>query len=475
MLRWPITTNTAMDVASGLPPRPAAPYRASVEAPRTRYTRSGDAYIAYQTVGDGPIDVLLLPHFFQHLELLWDDRHRASFVHGLAEHARVILFDKRGTGMSDRTGGVPPFDEQLDDIGAVLDAAGVDQAVLFAGGDATPMTVLFAATYPQRTAGLILWNPAPTYLRKPDMPWLMTRDQFDEAAEHVSREIVDPAPIALRESSPSIGSDDDLRAHWRVSRIGTSPGDQMAFGRVLVEADVRHVLPTVRVPTLILTNAGAEEQHATARYVAEKIPTARLVILPGHNRSIFVGNEPAIMPEVRGFIDEVRTREPDEPDRVLATVLFTDIVGSTAMSARLGDSAWRDLLRSHHQRVRKELARFRGRELDTAGDGFFAMFDGPARAIRCACAIRDSVRELGIEIRAGLHAGECEVLDDKVAGIAVAIGARVAGSARSGEVLVSSTVKDLVAGSGLGFSERGTAELHGVPGAWTLYAVDAGT
>ncbi|MEO5985747.1 MAG: adenylate/guanylate cyclase domain-containing protein [Candidatus Limnocylindria bacterium] len=443
-----------------------------MEAPRTRYARSGDAYIAYQVVGDGPVDILLIPHFYQHLELWWEDRHRAGLVRELAEHARVILFDKRGTGMSERTGGVPPFDVQMDDMRAVLDAVGSERAVLWAGGDGTPMTLLFAATFPKRVIGLVLWNPYPTILRKPDMPWLMTRSEFDEAADQVARDLEDPMPPGLRQGLPSVGTDEELRTYWRVSRLGTSRGDSIAFAKVLVEADVRHVLPTIRVPTLVLSNEANADQHATFRYVAEKIPTARLAILPGRDGPMFVGDTRRTVAEVQAFVDEVRTSEPEEPDRILATVLFTDIVGSTATSVRLGDAAWRELLRAHHARVRRELARFRGRELDTAGDGFFAMFDGPARAIRCACAIRDSVRELGIEIRAGLHAGECELLDEKVTGIAVAIGARVAATAEPGTVIVSSTVKDLVAGSGLRFADRGTVELNGVPGAWQLFVVE---
>lgn len=444
-----------------------------MEAPSTAYARSGDAHIAYQVVGDGPVDILLIPHFYQHLELWWEDRHRAGLVRALAERARVVVFDKRGTGMSERTGGVPPFDVQMDDMRAVLDAVGSERAVLCAGGDGSPMTLLFAATFPKRTLGLVLWNPYPTILRKPDMPWLMTQGEFDEAADQVARDLEDPMPLGLRRRNPSVGTDEELRTYWRVSRLGTSRGDSIAFAKVLVQADVRHVLPTIRVPTLVLSNEGLAAQHPTTRYVAEKIPTARLAILPGLDQSMFVGNAEQIVPEVQAFVEEIRSAEPEEPDRILATVLFTDIVGSTATSARIGDSAWRELLRSHHQRVRKELARFRGRELDTAGDGFFATFDGPARAVRCACAIRDSVRELGVEIRAGLHAGECELLDDKITGIAVAIGARVAAAAEPGTVLVSSTVKDLVAGSGLGFVDRGTVELNGVPGSWQLFAVDS--
>jgi class 3 adenylate cyclase len=441
------------------------------DAPQTRYVRSGDANIAYQVIGDGPVDILVLPHFFHHLELWWDDAHRVSFVRGLMEFARVILFDKRGTGMSDRTCGVPSFDVQMDDIAAVLDAARSERTVLWAGGDASMMMTLFAASFPQRALGLVLWDPYPTILRKPDAPWLYTPEEFAEAAAATGRVLEEIEPAAIAEANPTLAAG-GLREYWRVSRLGTSRGDHEAFGRALVEADVRHVLPTIRVPTLVLTNEALAERHQNTRYVAEKIPTARLEILPGRDRMMLVGDAAAASTAaVRAFVDELRDLPPEEPDRVLATVLFTDIVGSTARSAALGDAAWRELLREHHSRVRRELARFRGREVDTAGDGFFATFDGPARAIRCACAVRDSLRELGLDVRAGLHAGECELLDDKVTGIAVHVGARVAAQAHPGDVLVSSTVRDLVAGSGIEFEERGTAELRGVPGEWRLYAV----
>lgn len=446
-----------------------------MEPPQTHYARSGDAYIAYQVFGSGPVDVLLVPHFFHHLELWWEEPHRVAFSERVAELARVILFDKRGTGLSDRTGGVPPFDVQMDDVRAVLDAARSDRTLVWAAGDASPMVLLFAATFPKRTLGLVLWDPFPAYIRNADLPWLMTPGEFQEAVAENARALEDPSGAALRTVMPSLRSDAEARAYWRVSRLATSPGDHLAFTRVLAETDVSHVLPSIRVPTLVLSNEAFVDHHPTTRYVAERIPTARLAIVPGRDRSMLVGESVGpILDEVEAFAAEVRDTAPDEPDRVLATVLFTDVVGSTERSAELGDAAWRDLLRAHHTRVRRELARFRGRELDTAGDGFFATFDGPARAIRCACAIRDSVREIGLEIRAGLHTGECELLDEKVTGIAVALGARVAGRAEPGEVLVTSTVKDLVAGSGLRFQDRGAAALKGIPGEWRLFAVASG-
>jgi class 3 adenylate cyclase len=373
--------------------------------------------------------------------------------------------------MSDRTCGVPPFDVQMDDVGAVLDAARSERALLWAGGDSSMMTILFAASFPRRALGLVLWDPFPAILRKPDLPWLFTLEEFVEAAAETGRALEEIEPPSMAVANPTLAAG-GLREFWRVCRLGTGRGDHEAFGRVLVDADVRHVLPTIRVPTLVLTNDAHVEGHETSRYVADKIPTARLEILPGRDRTMLVGDAASeSIAAVQRFVEELRDLPPEEPDRVLATVLFTDIVGSTARSAEVGNAAWRELLREHHARVRRELARFRGQEIDTAGDGFFATFDGPARAIRCACAVRDSLREIGIDIRAGLHAGECELLDEKVTGIAVHVGARVAAEADAGDVLVSSTVKDLVAGSGIEFSERGTAQLKGVPGEWRLYAV----
>jgi class 3 adenylate cyclase/alpha-beta hydrolase superfamily lysophospholipase len=441
-----------------------------MDVPHTRYAVSGRAHIAYQAFGEGP-DVVLLPHFFHHLELWWEDRFRASFARHLAEFARVILMDKRGTGLSDRTGGVPSFDVQMDDLRAVLDAAHSERAVVVAAGDASPMVLLFAATFPERVNGLVLWNPYPTYIQNQEMPWLMTRPQFEDGSAETTQALQDADGAFLAEVAREFENAADRRAYWRVSRLGTSPGDSKAFASVLAETDVRHILPAIRIPTLVLGDETHPQHDRTARHVAEKIPMARFQNLPKNNRMMFIGDTDSVIATVRDFVEDVATLSRDEPDRVVATVLFTDIVGSTALSAELGNASWRDLLRSHHERVRRELARFRGREIDTAGDGFFATFDGPARAIRCARSVRASILDLGLDIRAGLHAGECEILDGKVTGIAVAIGARVAARAAPGEILVSSTVKDLVAGSGIAFDERGTAELKGVPGQWHLFAV----
>ncbi len=443
-----------------------------MELPETRYAQSGDAYIAYQVVGEGPIDLLWAPGGFQNVELWWESRHRAAATRRLAEVARVVRFDKRGTGLSDRAGGLPPFDVQMDDVGAVMDAVGLDRAFLWGIHDTAPLTILFAATFPERLHGLVLWGPQVAYTRKPDLPSLPTPEEYERWVEDEIKRVAEPPRWHehLRRLAPSL-TQEEREEFGRVLRLSTSPGDAAAFWRVAGQTDVRHVLSSVRVPTLVVNREGFTPHLEGARYVAERIPTARLVLLPGRDAMAAVGDIEPFVAELQRFANEVLSAPPEEPDRVLATVLFTDIVGSTAKSAELGDSRWRELLADHHSRVRRELARFRGREVDTAGDGFFATFDGPARAIRCACAVRESVRELGIEIRAGLHAGECELLDGKATGIAVSLGARVAALAGANEVLVSSTVKDLVAGSGISFDDRGTAELKGIPGEWRLYAV----
>ena len=456
-----------------------------MEMPETRYARSGDVNIAYQVFGEGGAPLVWVPSFTQHLELSWEEPNRRSWYEGLGRFARVIVLDKRGTGLSDRVAGTPPLEVRMDDIRAVLDATRVERAVILAGGDAGPLAVLFAATHAERTLGLILCNAHAGMIRKPDMPWLPSPEDYaawaDEAARRWTE--VDFWDEELRGSS--LETAEDRFAFARPIRLSVSPGSVGDYIRMNADIDIRSVLPSVGVPTLVLLRADEDAAPDTSRwqmqrsirarqsrYLAEKIPAARLVQLPGRDAIPVLGDQAPLLAEIEAFVEDARHGVPEEPERILATVLFTDIVGSTAKAAELGDSGWRELLAAHHERIRRELSRFRGRELDTAGDGFFATFDGPARAIRCACAATEAVRELGIEIRAGLHTGECELVDEKVGGLAVHIGARVAAEAEPGEVLVSSTVRDLVAGSGLSVTERGTAELKGVPGEWRLYAVD---
>ena len=446
----------------------------SVQA-ETRYAKSGDVSIAYQVTGRGPPDLVYAPAI-SHLELAWENATTAAFLDRLGSMCRLMRFDLRGTGMSDRVAGAPTLETRMDDIRAVMDAAGSDRAVVFGLGDAGPLGVLFAATYPERTAALVLMNSAPRFVRNPELPWLPTRADSQVTAEQFERHWGEPDFMSqlLRSNNPS-ATEADLRGIARLLRMSVSPGSAAAYIRMNDDVDVCHVLPLIRVPTLVLhRKAGGAWDVRSSRYLAQHIAGARLVELPGADFSPALGDQVQLLSELERLLTDVAEGKAivPEPDRVLATVLFTDIVGATARAVELGDRAWRDLLKRHHETVRSQLGRFRGREIDTAGDGFFATFDGPARAIRCACAIRDSLGELGLEVRAGLHAGECELLEEKVGGIAVHIGARVAAQAQPGEVLVSSTVRDLVAGSGIAFEERGPVELKGVPGEWRLYAVE---
>ena len=443
-----------------------------MEAPQTRYATSGDVSIAYQVVGDGPFDVVLAPGLLSHVELGWTVPVAARPRERLAEFARLILFDKRGVGMSDRVTGVPTLEERMDDVRAVMDAAGSSRAAIMGTSAGAPMSLLFAATYPERTAALVLWGGMARMMWAPDYPWGTTEEQYRAFAardEQLFGSEQESVELLRSWGTP------DAEALSQLYRRSTSPGALRATRLMDREIDVRHVLPAIRVPTLIVHDTDDPVVPVEgARYTAQRIPGAKLVEFPGAGHMLQGDVAYAVLDEVERFLTDVWDRgswKEAEPDRVLATVLFTDIVGSSMRVAELGDKAWRELLEQHHSLVRRELADFRGVEVDTAGDGFFASFDGPARAILCACAIVEAIRGLGLEVRAGLHTGECEIVDGKVAGIAVHTGARVAGQARPGEVLVSRTVKDLVAGSGIEFEERGERRLEGVPGEWHLYAV----
>jgi len=443
--------------------------------PETRYAKSGDINIAYQVLGDGPPDLVAV-EVISHIELDWEDPSENRFLTRLAAISRLVRINQRGTGMSDRDAFVPTLETRMDDIRAVLDAVGSERAALFGLGDASPLSVLFAATYPERTSGLILMNSSPRFVRSPNLPWLPSREANQRQAEEAERRWGDPAFAYefLKSANPS-ATDEELRAAARVLRLSVSPGAAAAYIRMNIEVDVCDLLPLIRVPTLIMhrKDEGAWDIRS-GRYLADHIPGSRFVELPGADFSPSRGDQEKLFEELENFLADVAAgKHPEvEPDRVLATVLFSDIVGSSEKAASLGDRAWRELLERHHELVRRELARFRGQEVDTAGDGFLAAFDGPARAIRCGCAIAESMPELGLDVRVGLHTGECELVDGKVAGIAVHTGARVAALALPGEVLVSSTVKDLVAGSGLAFQDRGAHTLKGIPGRWQLYAVE---
>jgi class 3 adenylate cyclase len=447
-----------------------------VTEPETRYAKSGDIHVAYQVSGDGPFDVVLVPGFVTHLEIEAGIPAFAAFLRRLDSFARLIRFDKRGTGMSDRVSGAPTLEARMDDVRAVMDAVGSQRAAFYALSEAAAMCLLFAATYPERTAALIIRSAYPRRMWAPDYPWGLTEQQYERELERDLR-IFGPRKEAA-EAVRVLGrfQGDELQTALDLFRFGSSPGALVALHRMNKEIDVRHLLSAVRVPTLVLRGADDTIVPAeVAQYMASRIPTARFVEIPGAGHLALGGDSAMLIAdEVERFLKEVWEAggwAEAEPERVLATVLFTDIVGSTERAAALGDNGWRELLERHHALIRRELVRFRGAELDVAGDGFFARFDGPARAIRCACAISDSVRELGLQVRAGLHTGECELVDGKVGGIAVHIGARVAKEAQPGEVFVSSTVKDLVAGSGITFEDRGATELKGLPGEWRLYAV----
>jgi len=424
--------------------------------PDIRYARNGDVAIAYQVVGEGERDLVYVSSYVSNLVYAWESPYLREFYERLARTFRVILFDKRGTGLSDRGGaGWAALETRMEDMRTVLEDVGSERAVVFGSSEGGLMAALYAATYRESTEALVLFQMLPRGWQG-DLAHLEKWGTQELADEFLA----DICPTLLRSEADRVWF-----ANWL--RVGASPEIGYALNVTYADSDVTDVLPTIGVPALVLVRGPLAKEHGAAE-PADLIPGARLVELAGSDYwGVFLS--PEIVDEVEAFVATLGAEA--EPDTVLATILFTDLVGSTAKAAELGDRAWRELLVEHHARTRRELARYRGVELDTAGDGFFARFDGPARAIRCACAIRDAVTELGLELRAGLHTGECEVIDEKVTGIAVSIGARVAAEAAAGEVLVSQTVKDLVAGSGLEFDDRGAATLKGVPGDWRLFAV----
>jgi pimeloyl-ACP methyl ester carboxylesterase len=441
--------------------------------PETLYARSGDVNIAYQVAGKGPLDLVYVPGWVSNVELMWEEPAMARFLGRLASFSRLILFDKRGTGLSDRVSNdkLPTLEERMDDVRAVLEAVGSERAALFGHSEGGNMCVLFAATYPERTAALItLGSFAKRRDPDEDYPWAPTADDREETVAAVELNWGHLRLEDVEYYAPSrLGDDQFARNLEQYLRRAASPGAAAALLRMNSYIDVRDVLPTIRVPTLVLHRTGDHDVNvAEGRYLAAKIPEAQFVELPGDDHWISAGNPDEIADEIEEFL--TGTRPVPELDRVLATVLFTDIVGSTERAVELGDRRWRDVLATHDAAVRRELERFRGREVDTAGDGFLAAFDGPARAVRCAMAAGEAVRDLGVEIRAGIHTGECELDGPKIRGIAVHTGARIASLAGAGEVLVSQTVKDLVSGSGLAFEDRGVHELKGVPGEWRVYA-----
>jgi class 3 adenylate cyclase len=443
-----------------------------MELPEVHYARSGDLAIAYQVVGDGPLDVVFARGFAGDLVSTWEQPLLVRQIEGFASFARVVLFDKRGTGLSDRVRDVSTLEARMDDIRAVVDDVGSEQVVLWTGQEGARLTSLFAATYPERTTALGMHDPTARGAPSLDYPWADSEEDYRRRMAEIrtgwgTRPFLEQL---LREWVPNRADDADFR-NWFVwhMRRSLSPGAALGLYRMMRDADVSDVLPAVRVPTLIFSNRGSD---GPSRYFAERISDAKIVELPGVTRAYGWADDEAhevIVEEMRRFVTGLSAARGSE--RVLATVLFVDVVGSTEMAAAIGDRAWREMLDRFHAVMRREVARFRGREIDTAGDGFLASFDGPARAIECATAAIQALRESGLDIRAGVHTGECEVQGTKLAGIAVHIGARIMALAAAGEVLVSQTVKDLVSGSGIAFEPRGTQTLKGVPEEWTIYAV----
>ena len=438
----------------------------ATDAPETKYARSGDVHIAYQVLGSGPIDLVHVPPVVSNLDFQWEDPLEARYLRRLASFSRLIMFDKRGTGLSDRVG-VATLEERMDDVRAVMEAAGSERAAVFGNSEGGALALLFAATYPQRVSALVLYGAYPRLAWAPDYPDGLT--DTESLAEQIREEWGRGGTGVLLSHSGAADDPASVAAMSRWERVSASPAGAVSLLRMILQIDVRHLLSTINVPTLVLYRA-ADMLHAIgSRYLGEHIPGAKTVELPGDCYFPHLGDQDAITGEIEHFLTGVRPLV--ESDRSLATVLFTDIVGSTEHAARLGDRRWTEALDQHDVIVRQELDRHRGHKVNATGDGMLATFDGPARGVRCAQAICRSVRSLGLEVRAGLHTGEVEIRGQDIGGIAVHIGARVAGLAGPGEVLVSRTVTDLVAGSGIEFADRGEHVLKGVPGQWTLFAV----
>ena len=442
-----------------------------MDTPDVAYARNGDVHIAYQVVGDGPHDILLAQGIFSHLDHQWELPAYAAFLQRLASFGRLIMLDPRGCGLSDRALTLPPLEEQMDDLTAVLDAARSERPVLLGISQSGAMAMLYAATYPERAAGLVLYGAYPAALRDPTFPWGRSTAWLEEWTRLLDE--VWGTGATLSQVAPSRVADPSFRRWWaRLERLASSPGSAVAFARIYGRMDVRQVLPTIRVPTLVLQRRDdVFRPAAIGRYLADHIAGSRYVELDGVDHLPYVGDMESIAVEIEAFV--TGTKAARGSNRVLATVLFTDIAGSTERAATLGDRAWADLLNRHHEIMRASIVRFRGREVDTAGDGFFATFDGPARAIRAALAAQAGMAEFGVQIRAGVHTGEVELDQDHVRGLAVHIGARIGALAAADEVLVSGTVRDLSVGSDLLFDDRGVHALKGIPGEWPIFAVAA--
>ncbi len=438
------------------------------DAPAVRYVKSGDVHLAHSAWGDGP-DLFVAPGFISHLEVSWEEPGLARFLERLGTFRRVISFDKRGLGLSDPIDHPPTLEECVDDMRVVLDAVGAEQVDIMGVSEGGAMAMLFAATYPARVRSLILYGTYARMLEAPDYPCGVPAESLDRLLEMSTTGWGDGRGLGAW--APSRRNDALFRQWWaRFQRLAASPGMVQSIFSLYPSIDVRHVLPTIQSPTLVVHRVGDRMINIEmGRYIADRIPNATMVELEGADHIFWVGDADALLDEVEAFLTGTRTVV--EPDRVLATVLFTDVVDSTRLAVEAGDARWRELLEAHHDQVRRQLDRFSGREVKTTGDGFLATFDGPARAIRCARAIRDGVRSLGLSVRAGLHTGEVEMTGEDIAGVAVHMAARICAAAEADEVLVSRTVVDLVAGSNISFVDRGEQTLKGIPQPWRLFSV----
>jgi class 3 adenylate cyclase len=444
-----------------------------ISLPETKYALSGDVHIAYQVTGDGPVDLIMAPGTMSHLDLDWEVPGRVNFIHGLAKFCRVIRFDKRGTGLSDRPLRMATLEERADDIRAVMDSVAIDSAHLFGASEGGSMSCMFAATYPERTLSLTVYGAMARWVQTPDHPWGNTPEEQEFMLESIRAGW--PSEFYITGPGAGLGknaSPEQVEAVARYMRAAANPAAVLAYEQMNGEIDTRPILPAIRCPALVLVRSGDPVADAAgARDMASRIPGAKFIEYPGSSHRLGPDILDAFLADIEEFV--TGARPPQAVDRILATVLFLDLVGSTAKAASLGDAAWKNVLEGFYLVVRRELLRYRGLERSTSGDGFFATFDGPGRAVHCALAIAQSVRDLGLEIRAGVHVGECELMGDDVGGLAVHVGARVMGLAAPGTVLASSTVKDLTSGSGLQFTDAGSHELKGVPGCWTLYRAGA--
>jgi class 3 adenylate cyclase/pimeloyl-ACP methyl ester carboxylesterase len=440
-----------------------------MEIPETRYAKAADGtHIAYQIVGDGPVDLIYMQPWFSHLEDIWEEPRYERFLLRIASFSRLILFDRRGSGMSDPVPAdrPPDLETRMDDARAVMDTVGSERSVVYGASESGAMAALFAASHPDRTVALVIHGSRARMAWAPDYPWGAPREEHE--AEVAAIEETWGTEGYVRRYFESLQGEAAL-VRWlaRLMRHSMSPGAAAVYEEMYWAIDVRDALPSVHVPTLILHRA--EDSPEENRYLAEHIPGSTYIELPGDEHIPFLGDQDSVTNEIERFVRSVQDEE-SVLDRVLATVMFTDIVGSTEIASRLGDSGWTDLVQRHHATVRNILARYRGREIDTAGDGFFSTFDGPARGVRCAQQITHAVRPLGIEVRVGVHTGEVQTINEKVGGLGVVIGSRIGALAGASEVLVSSTVRDLTAGSGLTFEDRGIHTLKGVPDEWHIYA-----